>query len=244
MNLLWYVKEKIPGETRQRSGSGSRGQPPEYRAPTWSWASLDGVIGHDLLPADASDDNTTLKLDDDVAEIIDVHINPHAGGGSYSLGQVTGGSLTVRGRLCRLDGSSFKLRANVDDQHKPSQWVLENHRGCIMRVIPDRRVQPGMDHDPTPPVVFCLRILKLVRQRGAATTAAESEIQGLVLRLRNGHETAEQSGSGGGSESRNAEGNAERVFERVGLFTTRDCISDFYYVNLFPPGSHATVRIE
>lgn len=68
---------------------------PGYRAPSWSWASLDGKI---LMPYKKAGTSTFV----DLAEVLEVHIESSAGD---PVTQVSYGFIRLKGRLtkCRLD---------------------------------------------------------------------------------------------------------------------------------------------
>jgi hypothetical protein len=71
--------------------SATSSRPVECRVPAWSWASVEGMV--------------TTCLNEEAAarsaiDILSINID-HVG---HQWGQVNGGELHVRGRLCKLDG--------------------------------------------------------------------------------------------------------------------------------------------
>lgn len=83
--LLWRISEKGPGP-----------RPKPYRAPTWSWASIDGAVTwEDRIWIDAYKCETTI-LDVDVKYAWD------------EWGQVTGGHIVATGPLCKLRWDEWK----------------------------------------------------------------------------------------------------------------------------------------
>jgi len=78
-DLLWYANpERVPGR-----------RPSIYRAPSWSWASLDGAI---MYTESRKSDNTDL-----LATVASVNIVPVSEGNE--TGQIRGGSIHLRGKL-------------------------------------------------------------------------------------------------------------------------------------------------
>jgi hypothetical protein len=89
-NLLWRVKD--PTASRRH---------PTYRAPSWSWAAIDGEI---LFSSDRHKLPEELELDD-----IDIKPEPK---GRDPFGQLLSGTLTVTGALKQLDFSRPLYRSN------------------------------------------------------------------------------------------------------------------------------------
>jgi hypothetical protein len=85
--LLWFIDEPKPGLTRATRST-------EYRAPSWSWASIDGAIS--MRDTIASADITSPTL----AEIVDAQVTAT---GDKGIGKVTGGYVKIKGHLghCR-----------------------------------------------------------------------------------------------------------------------------------------------
>lgn len=82
VDLLWYNRH-IPHLPR---GSRLGSRPIEWRAPTWSWASIDGSVIHDCLFRPGSQ---YLTVQDVVLEY----------SGEDKMGLITGGWLDLRGTL-------------------------------------------------------------------------------------------------------------------------------------------------
>ncbi|KAF2872192.1 heterokaryon incompatibility protein-domain-containing protein [Massariosphaeria phaeospora] len=91
---LWR-SQLIEGLTWQAMGtmSGKTSAPPEYRAPSWSWASMDGPFGYLGLGKDPID---TFEKWRDVATVIGCHIDLK---GENSYGEITAGWLKIKAPL-------------------------------------------------------------------------------------------------------------------------------------------------
>jgi hypothetical protein len=103
-------------------GAYSR-RPSTYRAPSWSWASVDGAIDQAMVV------NTPGRVHHSLVTILHVHVNPLSA--ENPLGQVTGGVLKLRGqlipfkrcaspqgifhRIVLVHGKQTKLRMDFDD---------------------------------------------------------------------------------------------------------------------------------
>jgi hypothetical protein len=74
--LLWMTYKHL-----------KKSRPAEYRAPSWSWASVNGAVAfRDILEAD---EYNTL------AQVVDANVTTHA----EKIGRVTGGYVEIRGKL-------------------------------------------------------------------------------------------------------------------------------------------------
>lgn len=82
--LLWHVSE-----LRDFSTIGTS-RPAEYRAPTWSWASIN------THPIDMP---IVYQLQGDYAEVIDVKVKPKA---ADQYGEIAEGHMTIRGYLVKI----------------------------------------------------------------------------------------------------------------------------------------------
>lgn len=82
-DLLWQIGGTLQGHNATRS------QGP-YRAPTWSWASMDGLV---VFPSDFADKQRIL------AEVLDVRVGLSYQDNPY--GQITGANLVLRGPFLR-----------------------------------------------------------------------------------------------------------------------------------------------
>jgi hypothetical protein len=106
--LLWQVQL-----ARQADKSPSK-RPMPYRAPTWSWLSIDGVI----IPDRYNRGNMHI-------EVLDVQMSYHS---NDTTGLINGGSLKLRGRLRPLQINRSPLLAI--DEDSPFAWS----RGWILTV--------------------------------------------------------------------------------------------------------------
>jgi len=86
-SLLW---RRVP----QSAGSHTdTRRPPDYRAPSWSWASIDIAVNYDLVTLHRSQIDKTAPT---TAHISDVNLVPK---GSDPKGQLRDGSIRMRGKL-------------------------------------------------------------------------------------------------------------------------------------------------
>lgn len=149
LNLLWFV----------RRGPGRR--PAAYRAPSWSWAALDGIVSHDVVPETS---RLKMSLGDRQAEVMDWRIMTAGEGQAAAFGPVFDGWIEIRGVLCRVES----LESNS------SMWLLKGQSNRpIARFIPDLPVGR-----PFPPL-FCLQSVSLLREIRPGVD--DIDIQGLVL---------------------------------------------------------------
>ena len=148
-NLLWFV----------RRGPGRR--PAVYRAPSWSWAALDGNVGHDIVPETSK---LKMSLGDRQAEVIDWRVKAAGEDQAAAFGPVVDGWIKIRGVLCRVES----LESNG------SMWLLRGKGSRpIARFIPDLPVGRSF------PLLFCLQSISLVREIRPGVD--DIDIQGLVL---------------------------------------------------------------
>ena len=110
-SLLWYIS------TSTASDNTALGRPRPLRAPTWSWASLDGPI--EVLEPFSDEDKQTL-----VTEIIDVHVDPLT---SDTTGEVIDGRIRC---FCRLYPAT--LYENPD--YKPTESSAEIRKMLSIRI--------------------------------------------------------------------------------------------------------------
>ncbi|KAF2191137.1 HET-domain-containing protein, partial [Zopfia rhizophila CBS 207.26] len=98
---LWR-SQLIEGLIWQATGiqSGKMKAPPEYRAPSWSWASIDGPFGN--LGLAKKDDGTDWI---DIAIIIDCHVEPK---GENPYGEVKSGWIQMKAPIEPLSRSEEK----------------------------------------------------------------------------------------------------------------------------------------
>ena len=104
-NLLWYVESDMDGRAIQSNSESSR-RPSDYRAPSWSWLSLDGLV-HPGYDTDRENFQVFIRILN--AQVDLASSNP--------TGQLKGGAITLQGLLRqagwkytkRSRGSSIKL---------------------------------------------------------------------------------------------------------------------------------------
>lgn len=164
-DLLWYAMEGPGRRLQRKSGLHITATQAESdtrftHAPTWSWASLEGVIGLDLIPNSPQE---VLKIE---ATLARTAFGP--GKDSPQLGCETtlpGGALILTGRLCH----ALKMKGLSSFPDAPF-W----EDATLFKDIDDESIwdESGMTK------LFFLAIL-LLRRTSTETT---KEMQGLVLR--------------------------------------------------------------
>ncbi|KAI9694675.1 MAG: hypothetical protein M1822_000291 [Bathelium mastoideum] len=135
--LGWYVKDSATadGQPSIRQESGNFQMPPRlwYRAPSWAWPSVDGVIG---LPVQVRQSHNHYRL----ALLEEPHVEFRQAGDEF--GQISQGSLHVQGLLYSLE---FKA---LSPEHNEFSWrfLPDDQRGypreddsVWMRLYPDDR---------------------------------------------------------------------------------------------------------
>jgi hypothetical protein len=93
IDLLWYVVRS------------AQPRPPGYRAPTWSWAPVDGQIEHEVYndrrPFDADSEPMVRLVNVElVTHLLDV----------CKTGQIFGGSATITASLRKVDDFTFAMQ--------------------------------------------------------------------------------------------------------------------------------------
>lgn len=113
-DLLWHA-----GPQGNESKGRATSRPQRYRAPSWSWASIDGVISpHGHSPTCENKERT-------MAIVLAAEVSPLS---QDSTGQVIGGTIRLRGILYprRLEIKNTKFRlATIFDAHENAMTRLE-----------------------------------------------------------------------------------------------------------------------
>jgi Heterokaryon incompatibility protein (HET) len=147
---MWNIKFSIEYELCWRVGPQPGGQPPrrprEYRAPTWSWASIDGKISYHYRRGYGGGDETHLAVVER-AEVITVD--------GTASGPIKSGFIEIYGPLtewdnwvgCSLDDNSIPPKGRIywlpmfALQHNKVVWGLAlsriesgSNQGCFERV--------------------------------------------------------------------------------------------------------------
>ncbi|KAL7910809.1 heterokaryon incompatibility domain-containing protein [Trichoderma velutinum] len=106
--LLWKIRRRGRWTFRQLKGFLKR--PPQYVAPSWSWAR----IRSDLT----MDNSDRMELE---CEVLEAETKAH-GGDIY--GRVSGGHLLLRGKACSIPGGKLKkLPLESPFLHEQCEWV-------------------------------------------------------------------------------------------------------------------------
>ena len=90
--LMWTIRDGL-----QANGEPAY-RPETYRAPSWSWASVEGMI--ELFPEDLSEEKKWIEL----CQLLEAKTTPV---GEDTTGQVSDGHIKLLGRLLSTDGMSF-----------------------------------------------------------------------------------------------------------------------------------------
>lgn len=120
--LSWYCPAPGFRSYNMNGAKAQLDQPDTYRAPSWSWASvnwgvrLDGFHFHQLLP---------------LAEVVDHNIELNT---SDEFGQVNGGYIRIRGQLIEIDYQYFPNQVN---DLKPDHKVSVKGHEITMRILED-----------------------------------------------------------------------------------------------------------
>jgi hypothetical protein len=128
VDLLWTVNDDAADETRHVA---------KYRAPSWSWASMDGHVKYD------TDEYLCFAKEENiVADIVSASVTPDTAGDSF--GTLRDGRLTIRGmvteaRLRRPIGGvdpdwTYRRRATFTRRGDPEEYWFD----------PDRRVTESL----------------------------------------------------------------------------------------------------
>jgi hypothetical protein len=121
--LLWYVVER------------QKPRPTIYRAPTWSWASVDGVIG-DFL--DSVTEVARIDIRGHAVELREVEVvcNPID---SSMTGQVSDGYLKLLGRVKRVE------RLSIQKSFREDYDVFDEESLLLGTMTPDTVLEPPED---------------------------------------------------------------------------------------------------
>jgi hypothetical protein len=135
---LWRSSMTVFLCWRRLNSDGNPAKPrPEYCAPTWSWASIDGQV--DLLANERAYDNTFWFQE--LVEVVDAHVTPLHGDSTAS---VKDGFIRVRGKLysflilsngdkgvlCKVDGETragddkFTADIALENPEEMELWIL------------------------------------------------------------------------------------------------------------------------
>ncbi|KAF4624548.1 hypothetical protein G7Y89_g13622 [Cudoniella acicularis] len=139
-NLLWASRDP---DTLDHAPF----RPEGYRAPSWSWASIQGKIHFPLLQTVSNP--KIIEVSNIVAAFTSL-------GSPYPTGQVTDGQLVIRGSLVKAELSDWKT------------WQTPN--GVCLRF---NGLKPSIDPlvlddlvAPRPETCFCLGILEIIHEQG------------------------------------------------------------------------------
>lgn len=129
-------------------------RPAEYRAPSFSWASVDGEIVHPLSELDIPREEVIARYQ---LSILDIYCDPAS---SDPTGSVRAGTLTVRGRVIQAN----YMRLPDDTLNATDNTNLDFRPDLRHRVVKDDILYTFTPDDETlvldqrTPTVYCLRV--------------------------------------------------------------------------------------
>lgn len=169
--LLWYVEQAgLPGKTSR---------PAQYRAPSWSWASIDGPV----LPGPSD-------IEDSLITVEEVHLEYLTGD---VFGAVTRGWLRLRGPLRRL-----QLVRKSLDPGRGREWdiAVEGVKAtapeislgttCVYPTTPELRLdvfQEGFEEENANDMLFALLAQSTVFPPGEVMVEGDRRLIILLLKL-------------------------------------------------------------
>lgn len=124
--LLWNPR---PFKRKERKAT----RPAEYRAPSWSWASLDGEIWRNDI-----DNFTENGFTESTCELVDAHVELRIP--EHRFGQVLGGVLQLHGNLKR-----FTWTDSSDYAYENSKAISPHDRRATVQ--PDIRAEWPLDSE-------------------------------------------------------------------------------------------------
>jgi hypothetical protein len=136
-----------------------------YRAPSWSWASVDGEIDY-LCSYAYSRDGYTTRL---MAEVTNITVSTHEAD-IKNTGRVYGASCTIRGKLASLMNFSSDKSAAIPDGEATFEWRFT---WDSLKLIPDTL-------EPWPPQkeIFLIPIYETI---GTGGYVHNYSIDGLIV---------------------------------------------------------------
>ncbi|CAN8106461.1 unnamed protein product [Discula destructiva] len=142
--LGWYVSHGTaswPSDDPKLNGAYMPRRPKEYRAPSWSFMSLDAPI----TPLDAFAFESSVDIKEAVTELPEGPADP--------FGQVTSGKIVLFGRLitdldCVYTGTDFHLDDGSTSSNKKITFFLEDKVGNSLPFVCDVPAEVSQGHSP------------------------------------------------------------------------------------------------
>ena len=161
--LVWTTRNGI-----QANGEATY-RPSTYRAPSWSWASVEGII--EIFPEARPRENRWVEL----CEVLQAKTTPL---GEETTGQVSDGYIRLRGRLLDTEGMSFHTSpkgkvvqiARSRDSDPPKSWINCQIDDSAQWSPRNNALLPVLQYDHLSPQSCMLRGLILVPVEGRADT--------------------------------------------------------------------------
>lgn len=159
LNLLWHLD--APAHER----------PAVYRAPTWSWAAIDGQIMHSLVQIKHSLSlGYQVDAEDAPAQVEEVQVTTHGSPATDPADLLDGGFIKLKGALYTVSDIRYS---------SGRAYILNGHGEIIALFLPDIVMSKPY------PELYSLKIACFKKNFGSYS---KTEIQGLVLK-RNEDET-------------------------------------------------------
>lgn len=158
---------------------GEARRPKKYRAPSWSWASLDGHISSFGVAANMPAMMMPETMPPNITcEVVDVRTTLVAAGNPF--GMVSGGELVIRGRMRKVLWQSQLEDSRHDAGHLVKVKSAENSREPINGIAQDKRmifmIDCQQDWEGTEDVLlWSLEICNTGTGRGYALLLQEAE---------------------------------------------------------------------
>jgi hypothetical protein len=132
-----------------------------YRAPSWSWAALDGEID---MPSEGTYNDDANKRDHlCVVEVINAHTTPL---GLDSKGKLAGGEIQLRGRFKKADPRLDPKMDGYKAEFEPTKQIqvdyLFSGGQWLGKAFYDEEYQPNSPHVALP--VYCLEMTRNERE--------------------------------------------------------------------------------
>ncbi|MCJ1256403.1 hypothetical protein MMC24_004224 [Lignoscripta atroalba] len=141
-----------------------------YRAPSWSWASLEGILDYD--------DTYELNMNRSVARILEVHCVP---AGLDPTGAVSGGCLKIAGPLIEVN-LEYNPNENYDPREIRYHVTYGTYNDNRPQINPDYPYAEAGDlYMPSGETVFCLR-LGSIRFKDRSGRLPDDNYKALLLR--------------------------------------------------------------
>ncbi|KAI1385210.1 HET-domain-containing protein [Hypoxylon trugodes] len=142
-----------------------KSRPQKWRAPSWSWASIEGLIEYQDGLITYQDDQVFLEKQEERIEFAFIEDCTSTPAGLNEFGQVSSGSLRVTSQLLP---AALLLKADLDTLRRPQYYLCIENDGKILspRVWPDYDLtRPGLYEVLSGAEVYCLRMTQQTKPK-------------------------------------------------------------------------------